>query len=176
MDTRNFGRIASIRGKIEVNMSSNLLTGTKVRRLDKAAAEKMAAGSMRGTRKLGYGYPVRKVREDCRKKEVTLPSYVARELGVMEGNFVVWCQTGVAGVLTIAEVMAVYELDVDGLRILGRQVGYSKVRKSSGSHEITVPKPVQAALGEPTGESMMFSLTHYPGVVTVAVIKKPDNG
>jgi len=155
-------------------MSSTLLTGTKVRRLDKAAAEKMAAGSMQGIRKLGYGWPVRKVREDCRKKEVTLPSYVARELGVTAGNYVVWCKTEIAGMVTIAEVLAVFEVDVDDLPILGRQIGHSKVRKSSGSHEISIPKAAQAALGDPTGENIIFGLTHYPGVVTVAVIKKPD--
>lgn len=150
-----------------------MLIGTKVRPINQADAEKMAAGSMRGIRKLGYGFPVRKVREDCRKKEVTLPSYVAREMNVTAGNHVVWCQTDIAGMLTIAEVLAVFELGVDGLRILGRQIAYCKVRKSSGSHEISIPKDAQAELGEPTGESIIFGLTHYPGVVTVTVIKRP---
>ena len=156
-------------------MSSNLLRQKKGKPLSQVKLEKMAAGSMRGTRKLGYGWPVRKVREHNRKKEVTLPSYVARELRVVAGNSVVWCKTNVAGMLTIAEVMAVFEVDVDDLRILGRQIAYSKVRKSSGSHEISIPKAAQAELGDPTGENVIFGLTHYPGVVTVSIIKRPDN-
>jgi len=77
--------------------------------------------------------------------------------------------------LTIAEVAVVYECDVDGLPILGRQIAISKVRKSSGSYEVTIPREVQAELGDVTGENMRFGLTNYPGIVTVGVIKRPDN-
>jgi len=114
------------------------------------------------------------VREHNRKKEVTLPSYVARELGVVAGNFVVWCCTDVSGMLVIAEVAAVYERDVDGLPILGRQVAISKVRKSTKSFEISIPKEVQEELGDVTGEQITFVFTNYPGTVAVSVIKRPE--
>lgn len=175
MVTRIFGKDTSIRGIIIAEMKQKMLIGTKVKPLDQDQLNKMAAGSMHGTKKLGYGWPVRKVREHCRKTEVTLPSYVAREIRVVAGNYVVWCQTNIVGLLTIAECAAVYELDVDGLPILGRQLAISKVRKNAGSHEISIPKKAKADLGETTGESIIFGVTHYPGVVTVNVIKKPDD-
>jgi len=143
--------------------------------LDHDQLVKMAAGAMCSLKKRGYGWPVRRVREDSRKKEVTLPSYVARELGVIAGNFIVWCCTDIAGMLTISEVMAVYELDVDGLPILGRQIAYSKIRKSSGSYEVTIPKDVQAELGDVLGENIRFGLTNYPGIVTFGVLRRPND-
>lgn len=155
--------------------NKNLLTQPRVKPLDPVKLDRIAPGAMCGLKKLGYGWPVRKVREDSRKKEVTLPAYVARELRVVAGNFVVWCCTDVAGMLTIAEVAAVYERDVDGLPILGRQLAISKVRKSTKSFEITIPKDVQAELGNMTGENVAFLLTNYPGIVAVGVLKRPDN-
>jgi len=77
--------------------------------------------------------------------------------------------------LTIAEVLAVYERDVAGQPILGRQVAYSKVRKSSGSNEITIPKEAQAELGNMVGGRVRFGLTNYPGVVTVGVLERPGD-
>lgn len=153
--------------------SQNLQIRPRVKPLDPAKLDRIARGAMCGMKKRGYGWPVRKVREDSRKKEVTLPSYVVRELRVEAGNSVVWCETDVPGMLTIAEVMAVYELDIDGLPILGRQVAYSKVRKSSGSHEITIPLDAQAELGNMAGGNVRFGLTNYPGVVTVGVLERP---
>ncbi|GAI65956.1 unnamed protein product, partial [marine sediment metagenome] len=105
----------------------------------------------------------------------TLPSFVRRELRVVKGNFVVFASTGDEGVIDVAEVGAVYERDVDGMPILGRQLAISKVRKSSGSYEITIPKDAQAKLGDVRGEKVIFGLTHYPGVVTIAVIKRPGD-
>ena len=155
--------------------TKNLLIRTRVKPPDPVKLDRIATGAMCGLKKLGYGRPARKVREHNRKKEVTLPAYVARELGVVAGNSVVWCCTDVPGMLDIAEVAAVYERDVDGTPILGRQVAISKVRKSSGSFEITIPKEVQEELGEATGENLAFILTNYPGVVTVGVVKRPDD-
>lgn len=153
----------------------NLLIRTPVKLLDPVKLDRIAPGAMCGLRKQGYGWPVRKVREHNRKREVTLPSYVARELRVVAGNYVVWCCTDVPGMLTIAEVVAVYERDIDGLPILSRQVAISKVRKSTGSYEVTIPKEVQAALGDVNGENVAFQLTNYPGIVAVSVVKRPDN-
>lgn len=154
--------------------SKHLKIRPRVKPLDRVKLDRIAPGAMCGLKKLGYGWPARKVREDSRKKEVTLPSYVVRELRVVAGNFVVWCCTDVPGMLTIAEVASVYERDVDGLPILGRQVAISKVRKSSGSFEITIPKEVQAKLGDVKGENVNFSMTNYPGIVTAVVIKRPE--
>lgn len=153
----------------------SLVIRQRIKPLDPVKLERIALGAMCGLRKQGYGWPVRKVREDIRKKEVTLPSYVARELGVVAGNFVVWCCTDVPGMLAIAEVVAVYERDVDGLPILGRQLAISKVRKSTKSFEISIPKEVQTELGDVTGENVTFLLTNYPGIVAVSVVKRPDN-
>ncbi len=137
--------------------------------------DRLAPGALCGLKKLGYGWPVRKVRERTRKKVVTLPAYVAREIGAVAGNFIVWCCTNVPGMLTIAEVAAVYERDIDGSPILGRQVAYSKVRKECGSYEISVPKEVQEELGDIMGENMRFGLTNYPGIVTVGVLRSPED-
>lgn len=147
----------------------------RVKPLDPVKLAKIAPGAMCGLKKLGYGKPARMVREHNRKKEVTLPAYVVRELRVKDGNFVVWCCTEVPGMIDIAEVTAVYQRDIDGSQILGRQVAISKVRKSSGSFEITIPKEVQAELGNVKGENMNFSLTNYPGIVTAVVIKRPED-
>ena len=155
--------------------SENLTIRRRVKPLDPVKLDRIALGAMCGMKKRGYGWPVRKVREHCGKKEVTLPAYVVRELGVVAGNFVVWCCTDVPGMLTIAEVAAVYERDVDGSQILGIQLAISKVRKSTGSYEIAIPKVAQAELGNVTGENVRFGLTNYPGVVTVGVIKRPGD-
>ncbi len=160
---------------MQTKVKQDVRVGTRVPPVDLVMAERMASGALAGLKKLGYGWPVRKVREHDRKQEVTLPAYVAREMRVEAGNFVVWCCTEVPGVLSIAEVVAVYERGVDGMRILGRQVGTSKVRKSSASYEVTIPKEVQAALGNVAGESVAFMLTNYPGIVGVSVVKRPDN-
>ena len=171
-----------IRGSIlwlAVKMGKELQTisfpTTRLKTLDEYRLERITSGAIRGIRKLGYDFAVRKVREDCRKKEVTLPSYVRRELRVVKGNFVVFSDTGTKGFITIAEVGAVYERDVDGLPILGQTIAISKVRKSTGSYEITIPKDAQGALGDVEGENIVFGLTHYPGVVTIAVIKRPGD-
>jgi len=153
----------------------NLTIRPWVKPTDPVKLDRIAPGAMCGLKKLGYGWPVRKVREHCGKKEVTLPAYVVRELRVVAGNSVVWCCTDVAGMLTIAEVAVVFESDIDGSLILGVQLAYSKVRKSTGSYEIAIPKEAQAALGDVTGENIRFGLTNYPGIVTVGVIKRPDD-
>lgn len=155
--------------------SQNLKTRQTVKQMDPVKLDRIAPGAMCGLKKLGYGRPARMVREHNRKKEVTLPAYVVRELRVVAGNFVVWCCTDVQGMLDIAEVAAVYERDVDGSRILGRQIAISKVRKSSGSFEITIPKEAQAELGDVTGEKLAFVFTNYPGIVAVSVIKRPED-
>jgi len=135
--------------------------------------EGITTGAIKSLYKRGWDMPVRPVRVDCRKTEVTLPSYVARKLGVVAGNFVVWCLTEIPGVLAIAECAAVYGRDIDGLPIMGRMLATSMVRKSSGSHELTIPKEVQAELGELTGKSIVFGLTNYPDIVTTkAVVTK----
>lgn len=154
--------------------SKNLTIRPRVKPLDPVKLDRIAPGAMCGMKKQGYGWPVRKVREDCRKKEVTLPPCVVRELRVVAGNSVVWCETNIPGMLTIAEVAAVYERDIDGSQILGVQIAYSKVRKSTGSYEIAIPKEAQAALGDVTGENVRFGLTNYPGIVTVGVLKRPE--
>ncbi len=151
-----------------------LLIRPRVKPLDPIKLDRIAPGAMCGMKKQGYGWPARKVREDSRKKEVTLPSYVVRELRVVAGNSVVWCRTEIPGLFNIAEVLAVYERDIDGSQILGAQLAYSKVRKSTGSYEIAIPKEVQAELGEATGEYLHFSMTNYPGIVTVCVVKRPE--
>ncbi|MBA7518881.1 hypothetical protein ES705_10955 [subsurface metagenome] len=118
--------------------------------------------------------PVRPVRVHCRKTEVTLPSYVARKIGVVAGNFVVWCLTAIPGVFAIDECAAVYKRDIDGLPIMGRMLGTSMVRKSSGSYELTIPKEVQAELGELTGKSIIFGLTHNSDIVTTKAVVKTE--
>ena len=175
VDTQIFSSIRQICCKIAVMKSTNLTIRPRVKPFETVKLDRIAPGAMCGLKKLGYGWPVRKVREDSRKKEVTLPSYVARELRVKAGSFVVWCCTDVPGLLTIAEVTAVYERDVDGSPILGRQVAISKVRKSSGSYEVSIPKQCQAELGNVTGENVSFSMTNYPGIVTAVVIKRPGD-
>jgi len=152
----------------------NLLIRPRVKPLDPVKLARIAPGAMCGLKKLGYGWPARMVRDESRKKEVTLPSYVARELRVVAGNNLVWCCTDVPGLLCIAEVAAVYERDIDGSPILGRQVAFSKVRKSTRSIVITIPKEVQAELGDVTGEQIAFVFTLYPGIVAVNVIKRPE--
>ena len=153
----------------------NMIMHPQVKPLDPAKLDRIATGAMCGMKKQGYGRPVRKVRVHARKKVVTLPSYVARELMVEAGNSVVWCETEDTGALDIAEVLAVYELDIDGTPILGRQVAISKVRKSSGSYELTIPKVAQAKLGDVTDEKIAYMFTNYPGVVTVCVVKRPGD-
>ncbi|GAI96977.1 unnamed protein product, partial [marine sediment metagenome] len=154
---------------------ANLTTRPRVKPLDPVKLDRIAPGAMCGLKKQGHGWPARMVRDESRKKEVTLPSYVARELGVVAGNFVVWCCTKVPGLLTIAEVAAVYERDIDGSPILGGQVGISKVRKSTKSFVITIPKKVLAELGDVTGEQIAFVFTLYPRIVAVNVIKRPED-
>lgn len=165
--------------RLSVNMGKELRTDsiktTRIKPIQEYRLDRLAHGAMCGLRRLGYGLPVRKVREHNRKEEVTLPAYAARELRVVAGNFIVWCCTDVPGVLEIAEVAAVYERDVDGLPILGRLVTISKVRKSSKSYEVTIPKEAQAELGDVNGEQMTFNLTNYPGVVAVSVVKRPND-
>lgn len=156
-------------------MNKTLLIRPKIKPIEAMRLDRLAPGAMCGLKKQGYGWPVREVRERTRKKVVTLPAYVGRELGVVAGNFVVWCCTNVPGLLTIAEVAAVYERDIDGSTILGRQVAYSKVRKECGSYEISIPKAVQAELGDVMGENMRFGLTNYPGIVTVGVLRRPED-
>lgn len=155
--------------------SKTLTIRPKIKPIEEMRLDRIAPGAMCGIKKLGYGRPARKVREHNGKKEVTLPAYVGRELGVVAGSFVVWCCTDVPGMLDIAEVAAVYQRDVDGTPVLGRQLVISKVRKSSGSYEISIPKEAQAELGEVTGENVKFGLTNYPGIVTAVVIKRPGD-
>lgn len=155
--------------------SKHLTIRPRVKPLDPVKLDRIAPGALCGIKRLGFGRPARKVREHNRKKEVTLPAYVARELKVVAGSFVVWCCTDVPGMLDIAEVAAVYERDIDGSPILGRQIAISKVRKSSGSYEVTIPKEVQAELGNVTGEHLAFVFTNYPGTVSVSVIKRPED-
>lgn len=154
--------------------NQNLLIRPRVKPPDTVKLDRIAPGAMCGLKKLGYGRPARKVREHNRKKEVTLPAYVGRELGVIAGNSVVWCCTDVPGMLDIAEVAAVYERDVDGTPVLGRQIAISKVRKSVRSLEVSIPMEAQAELGNVTGENLGFLLTNYPGIVTVCVVKRPE--
>ena len=155
--------------------AENLKIQSRVKHMDPAKLDRIAPGAMCGIKKLGYGRPARMVREHNRKKEVTLPAYVARELGVVAGSFVVWCCTDVPGMLDIAEVAAVYERDIDGSPILGRQIAISKVRKSSRSFELTIPKEVQLELGDVKGEQIAFVFTNYPGTVAVNIIKRPED-
>jgi len=169
-----FDTISRICCKIAVMKSTNLQSRPRVKPLDLVKLARIAQGAMCGMKKLGYGRPARMVREHNRKKEVTLPAYVARELKVDAGSFVVWCCTDVPGLLDIAEVAAVYERDIDGSPILGRQIAISKVRKSTKSFEITIPKEVQTELGDVTGEQIAFVFTNYPGTVSVSVIKRPE--
>ena len=175
MATQIYGSILWLAVKMGKKLKTPSLTKTRLKPLDDYRLERITPGAIRGIRKLGYDLPVRKVREHNRKTEVTLPSYVRRELRVVKGNFVVFSSTGWPGLITIAEVRAVYERDVDGMPILGRQLAISKVRKSSGSYEITIPKDAQEKLGDTLGENVRFGLTHYPGVVTIAVIKRPGD-
>lgn len=175
MATQILGSILWLAVKMVKKLKTPSLTSTRLKTLDDYRLDRITLGSIRGIKKQGYDFPVRKVREHNRKSEVTLPSFVRRELGVVKGNFVVFSNTGWPGLITIAEVRAVYERDVDGMPILGRQLAISKVRKSSGSYEISIPKVAQAQLGDVKGESVKFGLTHYPGVVTIVVIKRPGD-
>ena len=175
MATQIFGSILWLAVKMGKKLKTPSLTTTRLKTLNEYRLERITPGAIRGIKKLGYDLPVRKVREHSRKAEVTLPSYVRRELGVAAGNFVVFNSTGWPGLITVAEVGAVYERDVDGMPILGRNLAISKVRKSSGSYEITIPKDAQAKLGDVLGENIRFGLTHYPGVVTIGVIKRPGD-
>ena len=175
MATQSQGSILWLAVQMAEKLKTTSLTKTRLKSLDDYRLDRITPGAIRGIKKQGYDLPVRKVREHNRKTEVTIPSYVRRELGVVKGNFVVFSNTGWPGLITIAEVRAVFERDVDGKPILGRQIAISKVRKSSGSYEITIPKEAQAQLGDVKGENVKFGLTHYPGVVTIDVIKRPGD-
>ena len=175
MGTQIIGPVLRLAVKMGKKLKIPSLTKTRLKSLDDYRLERITLGAIRGIKKLGYDLPVRKVREHSRKAEVTIPSYVRRELGVAAGNYVVFASTGDEGVIDVAEVGAVYERDVDGMPILGRQLAISKVRKDTGSHVITIPKKAQGALGDVQGEKVIFGLTHYPGVVTIAVIKRPGD-
>ncbi len=118
--------------------------------------------------------PVRPVRLHCRKTEVTMPSFVARKIVVAAGNYLVWCCTGVAGGIEIAECAAVYERDLDGLPIMGRQLAISKVREDTGSLVITIPKEVQAVLGDVTGKYIEYGTTKHPYIVTIKTVEQKE--
>ncbi|MBA7615631.1 hypothetical protein ES703_22915 [subsurface metagenome] len=175
MATQSQGSILWLAVQMAEKLKTTSLTKTRLKSLDDYRLDRIIPGAIRGIKKQGYDLPVRKVREHNRKTEVTIPSFVRRELRVVKGNFVVFASTGIEGLIEVAEVGAVYERDVDGTPILGRMLAISKVRKSSGSYEISIPKVAQAQLGDVKGESVIFGLTHYPGVVTIVVIKRPGD-
>ena len=175
MATQIIGSILWLAVKMGKKLKTPSLAKTRLKTLDDYRLDRITPGAIRGIKKQGYARPVRKVREHSGKAEVTLPSFVRRELRVVKGNFVVFASTGDEGVIEVAEVGAVYQRDVDGMPILGRQLAISKVRKSTGSYEIAIPKEAQAKLGDVLGESVIFGLTHYPGVVTIVVIKRPGD-
>ncbi len=132
---------------------------------------RITPGQIKGLCKRGYGLPVRPVRLHNRKAEETLPSNVARELRVKAGDYIVRCRTDVEDVLTIAEVSALDERDVDGKPILGEQVEWIKVRWDTDGLVITITKGAQAVYGEVVGKFVVYGLTNCPGVVTEKIVE-----
>jgi len=144
---------------------------TWVRPYNPRRLARITTGAIRGLCKRGYGLPVRPVRVDSRKTEVTLPPGVAVELRVKAGDFVIRWRTEVEDVLAIADVSAFDERDVDGRQIIGEIVSVSKVRPDTDGLEITITKEAKAVYGEVIGKFVVYSLTVYPGVMTEKIVE-----
>lgn len=161
--------------RVGVKMGKNtliILPGkTKIRQLNPAKLARITPGQIRGLCKRGCGLPVRPVREDVRKKEGTLPWFVAWEIGVVANDYIVKCRTDVVGVLDVAEVSVLDQRDVDGRPILGDVVSMSKVRRDTDGLEITITKEAQAVYGDVIGKFAVYGMTKYPGVVTEKIVE-----
>ncbi len=114
---------------------------------------------------------MRPVREDVRKQEATVPWFVAWELGVVAGDFVVRCRTEVEDVLAIAEVSVLDQRDVDGQPILGEQVEWVKVRPDTDGLEMTIKKGAKAVYGKVAGKFAVYGMTIFPGVALEKIVE-----
>ncbi len=169
--TQIFGLILRIRVKIYAEMNKILRIKPELRQLDPERLARITTGAIKSLCKRGFGLPIRPVRVDNRKAEWTLPSNVARELRVKAGDYIVRCRTDVEDELTIAEVSALDERDVDGLPILGEIVSVSKVRLDTDGLEITITKGAKTVYGEVVGRFVVCGLTIFPGVVTEKIVE-----
>ncbi len=143
-----------------------------IRTYNPAKLARITEGALKSLRARGYDVPVRPVREDARKQEVTLPWFMPWELGVVDGDKTVRCRTDVVDVLNIAEVSVLDQRDVDGKPILGDVVSESKVRWDTDGLEMTITKEAQAVYGKVAGKFAVYGMTKYPGVVTEKIVER----
>jgi hypothetical protein len=143
----------------------------QIRPLNPEKLARITEGAIRGICKLGYGLQMQKVKLRNGKAQLSLPSFMRRELRVVVGSDVVLCRTEEPGKLDMADVSVLDERDVDGKPILGEVVARIKVRRDGRSIVISIKKEAQAELGDVVGKFIMCSLTICPGVVTVKVFE-----
>lgn len=170
MAAQVFGLISRIRVKICEEMKKILHIQPKLRPLDPERLARIPPGAMHGIWKLGYGSAVRKVRVHNRNVEVTLAWEVVRDMRIAEDSCIVVCRNEMTGKLTMAEDSTLDERDVDGRPILGEIIAVSRVRKSCGSYEMSLPIEVRNYFGDVTEKYIKFEPTKYPGVVTIQVV------
>lgn len=151
-------------------------TKTWVRPYRTVKLARITEGEINSIRSRGYDVPLRRAKLRNRKSELTLPSFVRRELGVVKGSDVVWCRNAAPEILELAEVGVLDERDVDGLPILGEVVARCKVRRDGGSHVITIPRGAQAELGDVVERFLVFGLTVNPHVVTLKIFETQAPG
>jgi len=153
-------------------MSSKLITKPKTRPYKPYSLARITPGQIKGLCKRGYGWPVRMVRQRSRKDVVTVASQVEKELQVEAGDFVVLCRTNIENEFIIAEESALGQRGVDGGPILGKVIGWIKVRRKTDGLQMTITKGVKAALGDVTGKWVVCGMMEYPGVVKFKIVER----
>ncbi len=133
------------------------------------------AGQALGRQLLGLDLPVRKVRNKNGSKVVTIPSEICEVMGIDFEDDLRYSLTAKPCVMT-AIVLKRPNVPANCRR------GYDRmVRKVCRHHDwyrskvVTIPTQVCSAMGIDFGDELMFSLTLKPGVMTIAVIKRPGD-
>ena len=152
-------------------MNKILNIKTKIRRYNPRKLARITPGQIKGLCKRGYGFPVRPVRVDVRKTEVTLAPNVAKEMRVKKGDYFIRCRTDVEDMLNMAEVSVIDQRNVDGRPILGEVVSKSKVRWDTDGLEITITKEAKDFYGDVVGKFAVYGMTIFPGVVTEKIVE-----
>ena len=133
------------------------------------------AGQALGRQLQGLDLPVRKVRNRNGSKVVTIPSEICEVMGIDFGDELLFRQTSNPSVMT-AIVLKRPNVPAN------RRRGYDPmVRKVCRQHDrptsrvVTIPSDFCKLMGIDFGDELMLSLTLKPGVVTIAVIKRPGD-
>ncbi|MBA7523552.1 hypothetical protein ES705_15679 [subsurface metagenome] len=155
-----------------VDMKVNLLIWIRNRDYNPRRLARIKTGAIDSLSKRGYGLPFRMVRQRSRKDVVTLASQVEKELQVEAGVFVVLCRTNIEDEFIIAEESALGQRDVAGGPILGKVIGWIKVRRKTDGLELTITKGVKAVLGDVTGKWVVYGMTEYPGMAKFKIVER----